>query len=64
MQPMKGTAILLLSALLGSAVASAQSRLPAATPDSVGMSTARLAMLDAGIQAEIEQGRGGGGGGG
>jgi CubicO group peptidase (beta-lactamase class C family) len=57
MQPMKGTAILLLSALLGSAVASAQSRLPAATPDSVGMSTARLAMLDAGIQAEIEQGR-------
>lgn len=57
MQQIKATALLVISALLGSAVASAQSRLPAATPDSVGLSAARLAVLDAGIESEIAQRR-------
>ena len=57
MQHTIATALLIVSALLGSTVAMAQSRLPPATPESVGMSTARLAVLDAGIQAEIAQGR-------
>jgi CubicO group peptidase (beta-lactamase class C family) len=57
MQHTIATALLIVSALLGSTVAMAQSRLPAATPESVGMSTAGLAVLDAGIQAEIAQGR-------
>jgi CubicO group peptidase (beta-lactamase class C family) len=55
MRPLILAALLVLGNAAG--FASARAALPAAKPESVGMSTARLARLSDGMQALVEQGR-------